>query len=460
MTHAEPASDAYNRGRLSTTGIPAPGDIVDGKYRIEREIGRGGMAVVLAATQLLARREVAIKWLLPVVARSEHVVARFLREAQAAARIEHPSVVSVLDVGRSGEGFYLVMEMLTGENLRERIARVGLLPVAEVVSILCAVTGALHAAHRAGVVHRDIKPENVFVRLDERGRPRGVKVLDFGISKLSEAESLTLTGQRFGTAHYLAPEQAAGIDGSSTRIDVYQLGVLGYELLTGRLPYEGESYAAVLVALMTTEHVPLGALRSELPPALTRAIELAMSRDPARRPHDALALAKLLEPIPGARFDEVLERALAESAGTERAMPAVSEQEARAAVAAPARGSPPTRVEPEPEPGLEPAPTRLAPIVLGGVVLAGVAATATLAALHALAPPPSAPPVSTGAVPIAAPPDAARLAPDAGTLPMGLEPPPRPAPPPVPPPDTAPAPPPDTATPRHHHHPHISADEF
>jgi serine/threonine-protein kinase len=463
-------------------GIPAPGDIVDGKYRIERELGRGGMAIVLAATQLLARREVAMKWLQPAIARSPEIVARFLREAQAAARIEHPNVVQVLDVGRSGDGFYLVMEMLSGENLRERLNRLGPLPVPEALSIACAVLGALHAAHQAGVVHRDIKPENVFLRLDERGRPRGVKVLDFGISKLSESESLTLTGQHFGTAYYLAPEQAAGKDASSPRIDVYQFGVMLYELLTAKRPYEGDTYAAVLVALMTTEHVPLAKLRPDLPPGLAHAVDRAMTRDPARRPADALALAKLFAAVPGARFDEVLERAIAEEAGTAPAMAAVSIDQVTAPIAAtraaqpvaaaPSAPIPPTSTDPVSPVATAPMNTPGRPgwglVLGGGIVVAGLAAGATLAALRFFATGPSPVPHAAAPTSMAAssPIDTAQA--DAGIA-VGIDVPTTPPPSAVPPTTASPAseappasdtPPASEATSTHHHHPHVSADEF
>ncbi len=296
--------------------LPKVGDIVDGKYRIDCELGRGGMAVVLGATQLLTRRDVALKWLLPQIARNQTVVERFLREAQAAARIQHPSVVSVLDVGRwMDDGYYLVMERIVGESLRVRLDRERTLPVADAMAIAGALLGALHAAHAAGVVHRDLKPENVLLRLDERGRLRGTKLLDFGISRLSEKESLTLTGQYVGTAYYLAPEQAGGGSAGGPQIDVYQLGVVLYEMLAGRRPYDAPSYGEIIVALLTTSPPPLGALRPDLPFGLVSAVERAMARDPAIRTPSAMAMARELAPF-GARFDEDLERALLEERAT------------------------------------------------------------------------------------------------------------------------------------------------
>ncbi|MFO0683829.1 MAG: serine/threonine-protein kinase, partial [Sandaracinus sp.] len=294
------------------TALPKIGEIVDGKYRIDCELGRGGMAVVFGATQLLTRRDVALKWLLPPIARNQTIVERFLREAQAASRIQHPSVVSVLDVGRwMDDGYFLVMERLVGETLRTRLDRERTLPVSDAMSIAGALLGALHAAHAAGVVHRDLKPENVFLRLDDRGRLRGTKLLDFGISRLSEKESLTLTGQYVGTAYYLAPEQAGGATANAPQIDVYQLGVLLYEALSGRRPYEAPSYGEIIIALLTTTPPPLGALRPDLPFGLVQAVERAMARDPAIRSRSALAMARELAPF-GARFDEDLERALSE----------------------------------------------------------------------------------------------------------------------------------------------------
>jgi serine/threonine protein kinase len=372
------------------SGLPKPGDVVDGKYRIEREIGRGGMAVVFAATQLLARREVAMKWLLPQVAKSEVVVARFLREAQAAARIDHPNVVSVLDVGRwETDGFYLVMEMLQGEDVRERLDREGPIPLAEALSVGSAVVGGVYAAHRVGVVHRDIKPENVFLRKDERGRPRGVKILDFGISKLSESESITLTGSHFGTAHYLAPEQAAGVDRSSPRIDLYQIGVLFYEMLSGRRPYEGDSQGEVLVALMSGKPPSLAALRPELPAALCELIDRAMAREPSERHADLLAFAQALRVF--ARLDEELDQLVAMHAKTQLApvlapapptpAPPVARTTAMPRASNPPRGSStPPRITPS-----LPSPQPAAPGLLRwGVGLVSLAALASLASFATL----------------------------------------------------------------------------
>jgi tRNA A-37 threonylcarbamoyl transferase component Bud32 len=286
-----------------TTELPAPGMVLGGKYRVEGVIGHGGMAVVYAGTQLLTERRVAIKCLDPRIARSAEVVERFLREARAATSIDHASVVQVFDVGRADGLFYMVMELLAGETLRARLDR-GRMDLEEALHVLVPVLGAVAAAHARGIVHRDLKPENVFLRRREDGSLRGAKVLDFGISKLSAEESLTLTGTVLGTPYYLSPEQAsAGTTGPAS--DVYQLGALLYEMLGGRVPFDADNYASLLAAILTGTPVPLATLRPDLPPAIGAIVARAMARSTAERYPDVASFARDLAPFTDAS-DEAL----------------------------------------------------------------------------------------------------------------------------------------------------------
>lgn len=276
-------------------GLPAIGTVISNKYRLDELIGRGGMAAVYSATQLLTRRRVAIKWLYSHIARNAEVVERFLREARAASLIDHPNVVSIFDVDRHEQSYYIVMELLSGETLRERLAR-GRLDSLEAIQIAMPVCSALASAHRHGIIHRDLKPENVFLRLREDGTTRSAKVLDFGISKLTAEEGLTLTGTVVGTPYYLSPEQASGEPVGPTA-DVYQLGVLLYEMLAGSVPFDRDNYAAILCAIIADVPEPLTKLRPDLPTGIVSIVERAMARDPKERYQNAEELAEALAPF-------------------------------------------------------------------------------------------------------------------------------------------------------------------
>ena len=293
---------------IDLRGLPPVGSMLDGRLRLDAVLGAGGMAVVYAATQVLAQREVAVKMLFPLVARSDEVVERFLREARAAARIDHRGVVMVHDVGQYERSFYLVMERLSGESLRDRLAR-GPLPLHDAIDVFLGVAGAVHAAHARGVVHRDLKPENVFLVGGEPTRP---KVLDFGISKLSETESLTLTGAIVGTPYYLAPEQAEGAPDVGPQVDVWQLGVLLYEMLSGRTPYEGDTCAALLIAILSSPPRSLRTELAHLPEPVHRTLDRALARDRAHRARSVVQLVAELGPLLASHtLDEALRAQLA-----------------------------------------------------------------------------------------------------------------------------------------------------
>jgi serine/threonine-protein kinase len=223
-----------------------------GRYQVEKHIGEGGMGSVWQAQHVLTRKRFALKTL---HSRRDDIRRRFLREARAASAVEHDNVVAVHDVFEAEDGTpIMVMELLVGETLRDKLARAGRLPEAEVLRILAPVVSAVGTAHAMGIVHRDLKPENVFLT-----RSGSVKVLDFGVAKLVEdtaEQPMTQSGAIIGTLGYMAPEQAFG-DPVDHRADVWALGVMLYEMLTGKRPVEGDSHARIVQNLVNTEIVPL-----------------------------------------------------------------------------------------------------------------------------------------------------------------------------------------------------------
>src|SRR5579859_6066357 len=225
-----------------------PGTVIAGRYRLDRQLGQGGMGVVWAATHTITRRAVAMKFLKgPAHARPE-MRRRFLREARAASAVKHPSVVEVHDVFElDDETPVMVMDLLTGETLAQRIDTLGKLSIDETAAILLPVVSAVGTAHARGIVHRDLKPENIFLAVNDEGQIE-VKVLDFGIAKLSTTDGemlvqsqLTGTGSMLGTPFYSAPEQLFGERHIDQRADVWALGVVLYECLSGQIPVYGEN---------------------------------------------------------------------------------------------------------------------------------------------------------------------------------------------------------------------------
>jgi serine/threonine-protein kinase len=301
---------------------PNVGDVVAGKYRLESVLGRGGMGIVYAARHAISERRVAVKWMEADLASEPDALERFVREARAMGRIEHPNVVGVLDVGTEPPIAYLVMELLRGESLRAMIEREGRIEASLAVRTLLPVMEGVEAAHRAGVVHRDLKPENLFVVKDATDRVMTTKVLDFGISKLTETDSkrrdspkLTKTGHVVGTPTYMSPEQVRGalID---ARSDVWSLSVILYEMLSGRTPFDAESYGALLVAIAVEPYVPLDP--SVVPPNLARIVHRGLAKDPADRWPTVMDLARALEPFAnGATFHEPHRRSVVPGAPPE-----------------------------------------------------------------------------------------------------------------------------------------------
>jgi hypothetical protein len=264
------------------------------RYRIESMVASGGMAAVWRATDEVLGRPVAVKVLHDRLARDHDVVARFRREAVAAARLSHPGVVRVFDTGEENGVNYIVMELSEGMTLQDVVDDEAPLPPAEAVSIVQSVLHGLAHAHRNGVVHRDVKPSNVL--LDGTGL---IKVTDFGIAKAGFAEDLTTTGNLMGTARYLAPEQVEGgpVD---ARADLYATGIVLYELLTGRPPFRAETNLAAATMRLTTEPPPPGALRSGIPRALDAVVMRALAKDPDHRYQSAEEMSTALDlAVPG-----------------------------------------------------------------------------------------------------------------------------------------------------------------
>jgi serine/threonine protein kinase len=280
------------------------GTYIDGRYLIRRLIGEGGMGLVYEAEHVEIGRRVAVKVLHAMYTRQQEVVSRFRSEARAATRIGHPHIVDVFDSGTTVDGaVYFVMEFLEGRDLSQLLEEEGPVQSSRAIAIARQVCTALMAAHKAGILHRDLKPENVFlIRRD--GNPDFVKVLDFGIAKTMEAAServgrLTSPGVAMGTPEYMAPEQAAGLT-IDARADVYAVGAMLYEMMSGKPPHEGQNVMEVLTKKATVAPTPLEILRSDIPRDLERLIMRTLAISPDLRPQSMEGMARELSQLGGA----------------------------------------------------------------------------------------------------------------------------------------------------------------
>jgi serine/threonine protein kinase len=258
------------------------------KYRVLRQIGRGGMGIVYEAEHVVLGKRVAIKLMLEKYANDTEAVARFQREALAASRIGNPHIIDVSDIGTGPDGrSFVVMELLSGAPLSHIIAASGPMPTWRAIHIMRQVLRAVGAAHAKGIVHRDLKPDNIFL-VNQDDHHDFVKLLDFGISKLIDpdmqvaATRLTTTGVVMGTPLYMAPEQAMGND-IDHRADIYACGVIMYEMLAGRPPFDGATYAVLVSKLLTQEPPPLASVRAGLPGKLCDAVHRALQKEPQAR---------------------------------------------------------------------------------------------------------------------------------------------------------------------------------
>ncbi|MGI9539114.1 MAG: protein kinase domain-containing protein, partial [Miltoncostaeaceae bacterium] len=261
---------------------PATAELLGGRYRLDELIGRGGMAAVWRATDIEFNRPVAVKRLHARHVDDAEFAERFRREARVVARLSHSHLVRLLDAGEDDNGPYLVLELVEGETLKQRLARDGALPPAEAARVVAQVADALQYAHGQGVVHRDIKSQNVLL-----GNNGTTKLADFGIARLLEADaepSLTQTDMMVGSADYIAPEQAEG-GAIDARTDIYSLGIVLYETLVGRLPFPGEGFVAVAMKHVQ-EDLPDP---RELDPAVPADLAAVAARAAAKSPDDRFA---------------------------------------------------------------------------------------------------------------------------------------------------------------------------
>jgi eukaryotic-like serine/threonine-protein kinase len=280
--------------------------VLNNRYELEQKIGEGGMARVYRGRDGRLNRRVAVKVLHPHHASDVGFLQRFHHEAQAAANLHHPNIVDVYDVGQDDGVHYIVMEYVEGSDLKSLILRNGALPPEQAVPIAIAVAEGLEAAHRLGMVHRDVKPQNIIV-----GPAGQVKITDFGIAKSSLSTAMTETGVTFGTADYISPEQAQGLQ-ATARSDVYSLGVTLYEMLTGRLPFTGDSSVAVAMQHVSSEPPPPRMLNARIPLQLEALVLRALAKRPEERPASAREFARLLRSYQTVGEQETLVRPVAQ----------------------------------------------------------------------------------------------------------------------------------------------------
>ena len=262
--------------------------IFDHRYEIERRLGSGGMATVYQARDTRLNRPVAIKVLHPQYAADEQFLRRFIHEAESAARLNHPNIVQIFDVGEDKGQHYIVMEYINGSDLKKIITTEGPLSIERTFRLVEEVARALEVAHQSGMVHRDVKPQNILVDHHDQAN-----LSDFGIAKSDRSSAYTDPGTTFGTADYISPEQAQGL-GSTPRSDIYSLGVVTYEMLTGKLPFEGDTPLAVAMKHVQTTPPSLRQWVPSIPPQLEAIVLQALSKDPQQRPASAREFAEML----------------------------------------------------------------------------------------------------------------------------------------------------------------------
>jgi serine/threonine-protein kinase len=271
---------------------PTTGSILSNRYTLTERIAVGGMGQVWAATDTVLGRTVAVKLLSPALSQESSFVERFRAEARHTASLHHPNITTVFDYGEDDGSAYLVMELVAGQPLSQIIAERAPLSTRETASILIQAATALEAAHQGGVIHRDVKPANILITPDGTA-----KLTDFGIARLVDNAPLTQTGQVLGTAQYLSPEQAVG-HGATVASDLYALGVVGHEMLTGQRPFDRDTVVATALAHVNQ---PLPELPESVPIGIRNVITAALAKDPADRPSSAAAMAHALG-MPDAAF--------------------------------------------------------------------------------------------------------------------------------------------------------------
>ncbi len=335
----------------ATAPIPAPGTVVPGqllagKYRVERVLGEGGMGIVLAAMNEMLHQRVAVKLLRPGALENTEALGRFLREARAAAKLRSEHVARVVDTGSLEDGRpYMVMEYLEGQDLGDVIEKASPPPtIAQSVDYVLQVCEAIAEAHGAGIVHRDLKPRNLFLTRTVDGRPL-VKVLDFGISKLDDGQEnmqLTRTTEVIGSPSYMSPEQLRSARYVDHRTDIWALGVILYELLSGRLPFYASTVTELVAVVLMEREPPLAQLRADVPAQLSNVIGRCLAKRPEDRYQSVLELVHDLEPFGIAGTTSAADRvrgvALAAS-GSNRALPPSASSSGQLPYVPPALGS-------------------------------------------------------------------------------------------------------------------------
>ena len=273
------------------------GQLLDQRYHVQKKLGEGGMSYVYLAKEVSTGQEVAIKVLSPKLATDKSSVERLRREAGLAMRLDHPNVCRIMRLGESEDGLiYLVMPFLEGELLSDREVRDGPMEVGAGIDLLQQVCAGLHHAHELQIVHRDLKPENIMLVSQDGGGPRAV-VMDFGLAKERRADpaiaKLTATGIILGTPEFMSPEQIRGKP-LDARSDVYALGIVAFEMFSGKLPFQGRNAQEMMIARLRGQPLPLRQFRPDLPPALEKALARALATNPDGRFATALEFAEAL----------------------------------------------------------------------------------------------------------------------------------------------------------------------
>jgi len=300
------------RGSQIAAGVHE-GDVLDGKYQVDRVLGAGGMGIVVAAHHLQLETKVALKFLTPDTLASEEALGRFEREARAAAKISSLHVARVMDIGRLENGSpYMVMELLEGSDLSQRLQESGPFPIDLAVELILQACEAIAEAHHLGIVHRDLKPANLFCVQQADGLPH-IKVLDFGISKFARGGSrpemaMARTATTMGSPLYMSPEQMESAREVDPRTDIWALGVIAHELIAGEPPFHGASLPEVCLKIATKAPPPLRALRADVPARLEAAVLRCLEKDREKRYPDVAALAAALLPFGPERARVSLER--------------------------------------------------------------------------------------------------------------------------------------------------------
>jgi len=285
-----------------TFGLKPPsvisGDLIQSRYRLNKLLGSGASGSVWSAKNELIDRDVALKIMRPDVAEDAVALQRFFNEAKASGRVRSTSIVQIFDLGQAEDGSpFLVFELLEGEGLDARLARDGMVEAELGAELFVGAAKALHLAHQQGIIHRDLKPANIFLHRETDGR-LVAKILDFGISKVFESGNnftLTRTGTVVGSPAYMAPEQASGREDLDGRADVWALGVVMYEALSGTLPHEAPNYNALMVRILTQDVDPISTRNKELPAGLASVVDSCLRRDRDERVPTAGSLAAQLE---------------------------------------------------------------------------------------------------------------------------------------------------------------------